>query len=392
MTRIEDSLREMLAARAESTPPIGDPAAAAIRRGRAVRRRRSTGSALAAALALVLVVGGVTSVGGWWRPGPGTPSGTLIDFGPGPTAPPAQPQPSPAGDTGIGLDLRVADRLWTTDGRQLHLSGVGQVTRTYRVPDGWVYAGTAGVRFMRTDGTSVSLSGDNDRWVLSPAGDRIAFAIAETLYVARLKPTGLAVLASVEVPTTTAPVALLGSQVVIHVEGLGYDTLDPAQAYEPAWNDEVTAVYGVRGDSLAALVRDEGEPAPCLADLRPTGAGLQVVRTGGCGLDLRLDGAEGRLAPGGGWLAEPTASQVALVDWDRALDDPAGVDAQQVLDCPVRESTPPTWADDQTVLTGDARGVVRCRTDGSQQAVALPVGVGTDWQFVPRVAAPAGTT
>ncbi|MDG4833502.1 hypothetical protein O7627_29960 [Solwaraspora sp. WMMD1047] len=386
MTRIEDSLRELLAARAESTPPVGDPAGAAIRRGRAIQRRRSVGSALAVAMALVLTVGGISSIGGWWRPGHGTPSGTLIDFGPAQTTAATVPTAGPAGDTGIGLDVRVGDRLWTTDGRQLLLTGVGEVTRIIRVPDGWVYAGASGVRFLRTDGTSVALSGEDDRWVLSPGGDRIAFVIEQVLYVARLRPSGLAVLASVEVPPATAPIALLGDRVVIQVEGRGFDTLDPARAYQPAWNDEVTAVFGVRGDSLAALVRDAGGQAPCLAELRSTGAGLEVIRTGGCGLDLRLDGADGRLAPGGGWLAEPTATQVALVDWDRAVANPTGTGAEQLLSCPIRASVTPTWADDQTVLSADAHGVVRCRTDGSQQAVALPEGVGAGWQFVPRVA------
>ena len=381
MTMLEDSLRNMFASRVESQPPARDPASAAIGRGRAIRRWHTAGSTVAAAMVLVLTVGGVTSLNGWWRLENGT-SGPAISFDIGPATPP--PVASPAGDTGIGLDLRVGNRLWTMDGRQLRLDGVGEVTQTYRVPDGWVYSGESSVRFLRTDGTSVSLSGEDGRWVLSPDGDRIAFVVDEMLYVAQLKPSGLAVRSSVAVPAATSPVALLDDQVIIHVGSEGFDLLDPVRGYVPVQNPDVTAIYGVRGDSIAALVRWDGEPGACLADLRPTADGLRVGRTGGCDLDLRPDAPADRLAPGGGWLAERRASEVALVDVERAL---GGEEA--VLDCPASSSVPPAWADAKTILTADARGLVRCRTDGTQQVLRLPDGVGGGWQLVPRLMAPS---
>jgi hypothetical protein len=72
----------------------------------------------------------------------------------------------------------------------------------------------------------------------------------------------------------------------------------------------------------------------------------------------------------------------------RLIDLAQAVNGRLVtVECPVRTSVPPAWADDQTLLTADDRGVVRCRTDGSQQVVPLPAGVTTRWHFVPKLTA-----
>ena len=393
MIMLEDSLRDMFAARVESPPVADDPAGTAIRRGRSVRRRQTTASSLAVAIALVLTVGGVMSVSGGWPSGPGGSSG-VAGFNAEPAEPlataPVEPagsvEPtSPARDNGIGLDLRVGDQLWSTDGRRMSLAGVGEVTRVYRVPAGWVYAGASKVRLLRLDGSSLSLSGEDDRWVLSDDGGRIAFLLDTTLFIAGIGPAGMAVVADVEVPAETWPVAFTANRVVLSDGPRGYGFVDLGQPSPPSWNADVTTIYGARGAALTGLVRDAGGSGSCLASLGATGAELRPTRTGGCALDLGTAAPDGRLAPGEGWLAERRATDVALVDVGRVLDG-----GTTVVSCPVASSVAPVWADARTVVAGDERGVVRCSTDGTEQVVPLPEGVGDGWQPVPRLMAGAG--
>ncbi|MGW4466848.1 hypothetical protein [Micromonospora sp. NPDC004704] len=383
MTMLEDSLRGMFADRTQSLPSINDPAAVAIRRGRAARRRRTAASSVAAALAMLVTVGGIVSLRDL-SGGNGGRENPVIAFNGQPDAEPTGPpvEPRPTTDTGIGLDLWAGDRLWTTDGRSLPLAGVGTVTRIYRVPTGWVYGGAGGIRFLRTDGSSISLSGNRDRWVLSPGGDQLAFVIETALYVARVSDTGLAVRTRVDVPTGTSPVGFLDRSVVVTSDSGGFDVLDPARPHQPNWNTDVTAIYGPHGGVLRGLVSGTGEQRPCLAELRPTGNGLAVERTGTCALDLERGTTGDRITPDGAWLAESRADDVRLVDLGGAV---AG--RTETVACPVRTTVPPAWADDRTLLTADDRGVVLCRADGTQRVVPLPAGVSAQWQFVPKLTA-----
>ncbi|WP_147457014.1 hypothetical protein [Micromonospora pisi] len=388
---LEDSLRSMFSERVESPPLINDPASAAIRRGRAARRRRAAASSVAAALALVVTVGGIVSLREVSIPGNGGREGSAIAFNGQPESTPTNPavEPQPTVDTGIGLDLWAGNRLWTMDGRTLPLTGVGTVSQIYRVPTGWIYGGTAGIRFMRPDGTSISLRGNDDRWVLSPGGDQLAFVIDTVLYVARVSSSGLAVRTMTPVPAGISPVAFLGQQVVITEESRGFDLVTQNRVYQANWNNKITAVYGSpQGKTLIGLVPGTG-PAqrPCLAELQASDTGLVVARTGTCVLDPKLDTTGGRITPDGGWVAEHRAEDVRLVDLTQAL---AGQD-RTVL-CPIRTTVAPAWADERTLLAADDRGVVRCGVDGTEKVVPLPSGVTAQWQFVPKLTSnqPAG--
>ncbi|GAA3739330.1 hypothetical protein GCM10022225_23010 [Plantactinospora mayteni] len=384
---LEDSLRDMFAAQVDTPPVADDPAGTVIRRGRVTRRRRAVGSLVAVAAALVLVTAGAASLGGGWPPerrSAGPAAGFDVDSLAEVTAGPVEP-PTPGPDTGIGLDLRSGDQLWTTDGRRLSLAGVGEVTRVYRVPDGWVYAGAKQVRFLRPDGTSVALSGEDDRWALSTDGDRLAFQLDTTLYLARIGANGLALIDNVEVPAGTWPVAVTADRVVVSDGSRGYGFVDLADRdRQPTRNADVTAIYGVGGDGLVGLVREVGGTRRCLASLAPTSGKLRPVRSGGCGLGLRAEATDGGLTPDGHWLAERRGAEVVLIDVDRVLAGRNGV-----VSCPAAGDVPPVWADDRTVVTGDDKQVVRCRTDGTEQTVSLPDGVSEDWQLVPRLTAPA---
>jgi hypothetical protein len=384
MMMLEDSLRNMFADQVQSPPSINDPASVAIRRGRAARRRQTATTSLAAGLALLVTVGGIASLPDLAAPHQGGRDDSVIGFNAAPDQPPSNPTVAPeaTADTGIGLDLWAGDRLWTRDGREMSLAGVGAVTRIYRVPTGWVYGGSTEVRFLRNDGTSVALSGKDDRWALSPSGDQIAFVIDTTLYVAHISATGLAVRTRVDVPAGTSPVAFLDQRVVVNMPAHGFDILDPGKPYQPVWNADITSVYGGRGTALAGLVRQADEPRPCLADLRPTNAGLVVDRTGICTPALDGGTTGDGMTQDGRWLVEPRTMDVRLIDLAQAVNG-----RLVSVECPVRTSVPPTWADDQTLLTADDRGVVRCRTDGSQQVVPLPAGVTARWHFVPKLTA-----
>ncbi|WP_422771923.1 hypothetical protein ACN28C_02060 [Plantactinospora sp. WMMC1484] len=382
---LEDSLRDMFAARVDTAPAADDPAGRVIRRGRVSRRRRAVGSLVAVAAALVVVTAGATTLGGGWLPDRTTagPAGFNVDSLADVTVAPVEPPPS-GRDTGVGLDIRSGGRLWTADGRRLSLGGVGEVTRAYRVPGGWVYAGAKQVRFLRPDGTSVALSGEDDRWALSADGDRLAFQLDTTLYIARVGPDGLALMDHVEVPAGTWPVAFSGDRVVVSDGSRGYGFVDLARPQrQPIRNAEVTAIYGVRGDGLVGLVREEDGPRNCLASIAASSGRLQGVRSGGCGLGLDAGAAGGALGPDGRWLVRQRASEVALIEVDRVLDGVTGV-----VSCPVTAAVAPVWADERTLVTGDAEQVVRCRTDGTGETVPLPEGVSEEWQLVPRMAAP----
>lgn len=386
MSSIEESLRDMFASRVQSLPPTRDLSTAAIRRGRVGWLRRSAVTSVAAAFGLLFTVGGVTAVQSWGEHGDGPTRHVVPAFPvnaptPTPALEPSANGPDDAGgaDNGIGLDIRAGDRLWTTDGRQLRLTGVGQVTQVVRVPGGWVYAGARAVRLLRTDGTSISLSGERDRWTLSADGTRIAFAIQDDLYLARLSASGIAVLATGTIAPESRPVLLLpASRVVLATDAGAHQLLDLGRPGTPTSIPDLTMVYGGTADELAGLTDPKRIGESCLATLAVAAPSAER-RSGGCGLNLAMVAPAPRLAPGGAWLAVPGPERLRIINVDRTV---RGRDT--VHNCPVRPQVAPEWADPETVVTADDRSVVRCDTGGVQERVALPAGVPAGWELVPR--------
>ncbi|WP_139307141.1 hypothetical protein [Micromonospora pattaloongensis] len=377
---MEDSLRAMFSARVAAAPPPDDVAAYAIRRARALRRRQGAASSVAAAAALALILGGAV----WLRDRAERQSGPMPGFAAGYDAPAGTPAATPGlvHSTRIGLDLRVRDRLWTADGRNLALDGVGEVRGAYRVPAGWIYGGASQVRLLREDGVSTLLTGSAPHWVVSQDGRRLAALSGTALRVATIGPAGLTTIDKLAVPAGATPVAFLGERVVLAAPPgrSGHGFVDPRSPLEVSWRPEVVAVYGPRAAGMVALVTRPGEPGRCLAELRAGPGVLQTGRVGACATPARADGRGSALSPRGDRLAEPGDRELTLLDVERALQ---GRDAR--VGCPVRTTVPPAWADGGTVVGGDDRGVVRCGTDGTHERLPLPPGVGPGWRFVPRL-------
>jgi hypothetical protein len=286
----------------------------------------------------------------------------------------------PHSDNGLELDLRSGNQLFVSDGRRIALTDVGEVTRIYRIPAGWVYGGADEVRLMRPDGTSTSLVRTPERWIVSADGSRLAVVTGAALHIGRIDLSGLVVQASAPVAAGTVPVVFAGNRVVITAPASsgGFDLLDPARPADPAWNRDILAVYGQHGSGLAGLVRSAGSPAPCLALLKAV-PGLPVGRLGLCAEELPPTG-EGWLSPNGAWLAGTGAAGVTVLDVARAV---AG--NGDVVRCEVHPAVPPVWAG-SVIATGDGRGeIVRCRSNGRRDNVALPAGIGPDWRLVPRL-------
>jgi hypothetical protein len=392
VTALEDALRETFQAQAQARPAIDDLANAAIRRGRAVQRWRMASAGLAMAVVLTLVLGGAVSLHGRVLPTAGDePVGPPAAM-PEPefVAPEAEPvlaqramAQSKARLRLIGLDLRVGHQLWTVDGRRLSLSGVGLVTRVYRVPVGWVYGGDERVRLLRTDGSSVALHSGDDRWLVSPDGSRLAAVNEGRLMVSAVAPSGLGKGLTMPIPDGASPVAFAGDTVVIRNGSAGaYDTLVPSAAYQATWNDAVVAVYGSSDGMVFGLVRDGRRKTHCLAALKRASSGLVVAETGGCAA-AGPDVTRSRLAPDGRHLAQPVRDRIVLIDVPRAL----GKGRTVTVVCPVATAVPPAWVDGTTLVASDKRSMVRCNTDGTSQELPLPEGLPSDWDFVPTLTA-----
>jgi hypothetical protein len=386
---LEDRLRDLFAERAEPIPATIDAAGRAMRRARRIRRRQVAVTSVAAAAVLVVIVAGLGSLGGWQAGedqrsiapvAPFDVTAEPTDLSPPSAAPPVVASAHPHRND-VGVDLRSGNQLWTADGKRLALTGVGEVTRIYRVPRGWVYGGEAQVRFMRPDGGSMGSIGAGDGWIVSPDGGRIAVVVADALHVARLDDSGIAVEATAAIPAGTAPVAFAGERVVLAgPSSTGYGLLDPARPAAPAWNRDVLAVFGQHRSGLAGLVRRAGSGTPCLAVLRAA-PGLPVLHAGGCGPHLVRTTGVPRLSPDGAWLAVTDATSLSIIDVARAT---SGHPATKR--CPVRPSVAPAWAG-SVIVTADERGLIRCRTDGRLDVVSPPAGIGSGWQVVPALTA-----
>jgi hypothetical protein len=387
VTALEDALRQTLAAQVEPQPAMGDPATAAIRRARGIQRWRVMSAGVAVALVLSLVLGGAMSLRDQVVPTAGDePAGPPVTMpGQEPVSVESEPMlaqramaQSEAQLRLIGLDLRVGHQLWTLDGKRLQLTGVGLVTRVYRVAVGWVYGGAEHVRLLRPDGNSVLLHSGGDGWLVSPDGSRLAVVKDGRLEVSAIADNGLKPGAAIPVPAGASPVAFAGDHVVIQIGAAGpYDTLVPPAAYRATANKAVVAVYGSAAGTLFGMVRRD--KTLCLAALKAADTGLIVAETGGC-TAAAVDVARSRLAPDGRHLAEPARERVLLLNLTQTL----GGDRVAVV-CPVATVVAPAWVDGTTVVAAGRRAMVRCRTDGTSQELPMPEGLTSDWDFVPAL-------
>jgi hypothetical protein len=401
MAVIEDRLRETFEAQAALARGVDDPAGRAIRRARAIRRRRTLGSGTAAVACVVLALSGAvwaqarmpSANGGVAGPAllpSAVPTG-VVNGAPAPepeptasvAAPKANLMSAAGGVRAIGLDLRVGRQLWTVADRRFTLTGVGPVTRVYRVPLGWVYGGAEQVRLLRPDGTSVPMGRFGTDWLVSADGGRLAYAQGQRLVVYRLSGHGPTAGVTIALPAGARPIAFAGKHVIIGSAGdAAYAAVAPGVAGPPAWNRDVVTVYGAVGDEVAGLVAEDDGPRRCLAALDAV-RGFGIARSGLCRTGREAD-PKAVLAPDGRWLAEAGAECIVLLRFDRAL-----ADGRSTVPCPVVSEVPPTWVDAVTLATAEAGRVVLCRTDGTIRRVALPDGTARDWAFVPRLAAPA---
>src|SRR5689334_14634287 len=317
MTMLEEALRETFAGQVAEVPAVLDPAGAAIARARAVRRRQHAMAGTALALAVTLVVSGT-----WWARGAvgtgrsperlastaaGPAASTRPSAGPPgvrpaedalPEAAPAVPQRSVPAGAALKLDLFDGSTILTPEGRGLPVPNAASGSAVDRVPDGWLYtSASAGTRLMRLDGTSIDVGIDGDQVVVSADGTRIAWtttrqAAQPTLKLAELTGDSLSGVLTTPVPAGTAPVALIGSRVVV-ASKQGYDYWDPTKlVFKPNWTSSVHEVYGQYGDFAVAAVDAPGRPdldqGTCVALLSLADDGLrdsrllcQPVETGG---------------------------------------------------------------------------------------------------------------
>lgn len=370
---LEDDLRQALTEQVELTPAATARADAAIRRGRAAGKRRTVYTGFAAVMAFAMLIVGVT----YWQ--------TLVEpadglsFSADPTALP-QPTPlasiNPASIAGVGLDLRIGNGMLTAEGDRIELSGVGDVTRAYRIPIGWIYGGKDGFQVLTADSGVVIGGGAGTSWTVSPDGRRVAYVDDARLTVAEMWQSGMVVKAHVTVPTGSAPVAFVGQKVLItSAAGSSYVEVGADGTAQPTWNPSVLAVFGAGPDAAAGLVTGQR----CLAALTPSGRdGVRAEPTPVCGLAEPTPASS--LSPDGDWLVEPTPTGLRFIDVTEAIGGKS-VDKR----CAVEGVESTAWVNSITVAAKYAGGVLHCDIYGARAVVALPAAVGDDWQLVPRL-------
>lgn len=376
---MEELLRDTFADRVTDAPVLDDPATAAVRRARRIRQRRRAGAGLASLLAVVLLAGGMVSMRDFWQ----HPAATGVTS---PVLPPPEPvthEPEPWEGNGLGVEIRLVNRVWTADGQRLLLSGAGLVTHAYRTPYGLVYGNDEAIRLLREDGSVTELADDAGQWRISPDAQWIVLVDDDTARLAPLAADGLGAVVRAQVPEGTVPVGFWGPRVVFAgPEDEGYDVWDPATVgYAPSWNDRVVAVYGQAGADLVVLVRDTD--AYCLALVPGDAGGLNPEDVDDCDrrpvpVPVTDRQQRGWLSPDGGWLAVPVDDEVHLVE----VPAPAGDDARTVT-CPRRDRVEPGWLDTTTLLTADQAGALTCDVEGKVERFPLPDRVGSRWEFVP---------
>ncbi|MDG4822669.1 hypothetical protein O7635_12490 [Asanoa sp. WMMD1127] len=390
--RVEEKLRDAFRDQVQLTPAGVNRADRIIQRTHRTRRWRRAGTSLAAVLAFVVLIGGIT---GWQllrSPRVGYDSSVLA------ADPTALPRPlvtakiDPHDVASLGLDLRIGDLLWTTDGRRFDLGAHGDVDQAYRVPAGWLYGTSGGVYLQPESGPAVQVAPEDSRWSVSEDGSRIAVVADELLTVAELGPQGAKPLGVANVTGDAAPTALLGDRVLVAGEvpgGRGYEFVkvtDDSDKVEPAWNPAVSGVFGIRSDAAVGLAWTAGEEQLCLAALRPNdGPSMSVALTRVCGFVPSSEDLTHSLSPDGGWLAEPAGDDLALVSVDHAL-----VGIRSAKSCAAAGVRSPVWIDSRTVVAPYDGGVVRCQTDGVRKVLEAPAAAGVGWDLVPRLGSTTG--
>jgi hypothetical protein len=405
MTMLEEALRETFAGQVAEVPAVLDPAGAAIANARTVRRRQQAMAGTALALAVTLVVSGT-----WWARGaagtgrsPETLAGTAVSLtagppgmGPADTAPadtpaeaaPAAPRrPVPAGSA-LKLDLFDGATILTPEGRDMPVPNLASGSTVDRVPDGWLYtSASAGTRLMRLDGTSVDVGIDGDQVVVSADGTRIAWMAARQtteprLKLAELTGDSLSGVLTTPVPPGTAPVALVGSRVVV-ASKQGYDYWDPTKlTFTPSWNSSVREVYGQYGDFAVATVDAPGRPdlaqGTCVALLSLAGDGLRDTRQ--LCQPLEVGGKPpNALSPGGRWLAVATGTRAQIIDvapGPAQPSPPSCVFPSTVLSM--------AWEDGDHLVVRTSSGWRRCTTEAVVTSVDTVARAAANWTLVSR--------
>jgi len=389
---LEETLRRAFHDRVELTPAGSDRADDIIHRNRRSRRWRKAFTTLGALLAFVLLIGGVT---GWQllrSPRPGYDSSVFA------ADPTALPQPAVTASinahdvASLGLDLRIGDLLWTTDGRRLDLGGFGAVDRAYRVPAGWLFGSTGGVYLQPVDGRPVQIAPEGSRWSVSEDGLRIAVVTGDKLSVAELSREGAMPLGTASVPADAAPTAMLGSRVLVagnagSARGYEFVTVDDAaDVPSPVWNPTVSGVFGIRSDIAVGLAWTANQEQLCLAALHPDGPAMSIKTTKVCGFEPPAEGLTHSLSPDGGWLAEPAGDELSLFSVDSAL----AVGESAAKKCAAAGVRSPIWVDSSTVVAAYDGGVVRCQTNGERKLLSVPKAAGSGWDLVPRLGSTDG--
>src|SRR5690606_24926466 len=127
----------------------------------------------------------------------------------------------------LGVEVRLANQVWTADGRRPLLRADGMVSQAYRTRYGLVYGGNSDIRIRRGE-EAVALATGVSAWPPSPDGQRIAFVSNGEVLVAPLHEGGLGKTQRAEVPAGTAPVAFWGERVVMAGPEGTFDVWDPS--------------------------------------------------------------------------------------------------------------------------------------------------------------------
>jgi hypothetical protein len=383
----EDALRRVFAAQVESPPVLDDPAARALRRSRRIRRRRGVLGSGLALLAFATFGGGLVWVQNWRLAQGGAGEMVAVDvLTPTTEAPLATGTASTLPNSTLGarpgVDLFADGYVWTSEGLRISVAERdADVTRAYRVPVGWVLGGGLRARLVRTDGITVELPIGN-RWVLSTDGNRVAYAVAGTLRLAALVPSGVLEIASAKAGINTVPVALAGDQVVIgenKVDGTlsRIDRWLPSAPLRPAWKQAALTVYEVPTGGLVGQVPGGGEPCLALFSVRPDG--VHRGQGAACELGVRVGvKPEPVVSPNGRWLAVPLPAKVAIYDLGTVFRTPV-----VAATCGSAAAVDMVWEGPDKLLVADGLAVTRCTGEGAAEQVRLPADLPYDWQFVP---------
>ncbi|WP_376809831.1 hypothetical protein [Catellatospora aurea] len=404
MTMLEDELREMFAARAQTLPAAADPAGRAIRQARRTTRRRRTATGTMTVFAFATVLGGAVAAQGLGAAATTAADPNRVTFqnlfgGEAPVA--ARQTQLPTMD--LPVDLLVGQQLWTADGQRVDLDHDGDVSKIARVPDGWVYSDSSTVRLLpNSAGGTVTLSGQGE-WAVSHDGTRVATNDQGTLAVTKVAGDDRGTtLASTPVPETAAPVTFFGDRVVVASEkGFDYWSAEAPSKYKDTWNAELLAVFGGAAANVAVgVVRGKGELL-CLVDVTAIKNGLKIGAQLGCGdlVGKALVKLHAALSPDGRLLAVASPSGLQMIDLDRArIDAAANSDKKQpeaqaqaqvqalVLraDCPITAVDAVVWSGNTTVVTQtEGGGIFACKSDGTKLQVALPPDVQPGWTMIP---------